>query len=124
MTVDAAEAELIVTVARVADDALIATVVVGVACMTVARPEDVVVALQALAVPIAVLVFLLSAAPISDDLTVAARVARVIADALVVAQQVRAVAVMTAYELRRVACAEINVNFAVVALPRVPLNFN
>ena len=69
--------------------------------------------------PIAVLVLLLSAAPISDDLTVAARVARVIAVAVVVPQQVLAVAVVTAYELRGVACAEIDVNFAVVALPRV-----
>ena len=69
--------------------------------------------------PIAVLVLLLSAAPISDDLTVAARVARVIAVAVVVAQQVLTVTVMTAYELRGVACAEIDVNFAVVALPRV-----
>ena len=45
MTVDAAEAELIVTVAIVADDALKGAVVVGVARLTVARPEDVVVAL-------------------------------------------------------------------------------
>ena len=45
MTVDAAEAELIVTVAIVAYFALKGAVVVGVARLTVARPEDVVVAL-------------------------------------------------------------------------------
>ena len=118
MTVDAAQTELVVTVARVADDALISAVVVGVASMTAARPENVVVALQALAVMIAVLVFLLSAAPIGDDLTVAAGVARVIADALVVADHVRAVAMVTAHKLRRVAYAEVDVRFAVVTFPR------
>ena len=68
---------------------------------------------------IAVLVFLLSAAPISDDVTVAACIARMIADALVIADHVRAVAVVTADKLRRVACAEVDVRFAVVTLPRV-----
>ena len=45
VTVDAAEAELIVTVAIVAYFALKGAVVVGVARLTVARPESVVVAL-------------------------------------------------------------------------------
>ena len=120
MTVDAAQTELIVTVARVAGDALIGAVVVGVACMTAARPEDVVVALQALAVLITVLVFLLSAAPISDDLAITACVPRVIADARVVTHHMRAVAVVTARKLRRVKCAEIDVSFAVFALIRGP----
>ena len=117
MTPSAAKTTLVVTVTRVANLAFQRAVVVRVAGLTATRPEDVIVALCTGAVSIAVLVFVCT--PVGDDLTVATRVARMVAATVVVAHQVLARAVIGACEFVRVARTEVDVVLAVVALVRV-----